>query len=798
MSDGDRPDRSVGAWIMDRCPGSLAVLGDPALGAALAREGADVVEVDRAPGSVVIVHRGAPEPLGDHLDDVPAETALCCVVSLGRAAGGPHGTSLSDVLTVIGDRRDITGAEVVGGRLCVTSTPGAPARPFDRLALADALLRSSLPPEAAEELEAAQVARVRSEAELRRESRRRELQRMREMEEWVKASRTFRIGSALAESSRRPGDLAKLPKNLWSLYRAGSARVQNPYEAVELELPPPRRPIRALSILDEFTETCFRPELDLTRLSKQRWQKQLRAGTDLLFVESAWRGNDKAWNYALNKYDAQDPNVLARVLEECRSLGIPSVFWNKEDPVNYEVFINAARHFDWVFTTAAEAVPRYDEEMGGSRAQALPFAAQPAVHNPIGRRIEVLPRVCFAGSWRGDKYAERGNDFVTLLDPPMQAGVLDIIDRYADHPDADRLGFPPPYKTAVIGSLPYPRMLQAYKRYAAFLNVNSVTDSTTMFSRRVFELLACGTPVISTPAVGLEEMLGDTVLITSSPAQTRNYVDQMVHDETARDHLGQRGMRLVMNEHTYSDRTDRILERIGLPALGRIQPGCTVVCVSNRPDRLAHALENFDRQSYGGKHLLFVTNSGAFDIDELDKRIASIPRARWIAADPDLTLGECLNLAIDQLDTAFVAKMDDDDLYGDDYLADLMTAFLYSEADIVGKGGYYCHVAGRDETWLRGAYREFKYGEYVAGGTIVASVEAIDDLRFQAVPRGTDTRFLKDAAAAGLRIFSADRFNFVQMRGADRTSHTWQIDEEHYLRNARRVGSGLVRDAVFV
>lgn len=775
------------------------MVGDPTLAAVLSHHEVEVVDIAQAPATVVVVHRGAVDRLAEHLDELSAETAVCCIVSLGRSAGVHQGTGLSEVLAGIGDRRDITAAEVVAGRLCVVSIPGADAQAFAPLALADALLQSSLPPERGDELGAERAARVRSEAELRKEFRRRELQKVRETEEWVKSSRTFRIGLAMADSARSPRDVLKLPKNLWSLYRTRlDARVQSPYEAVELELPPPRRSTRALSILDEFTETCFRPEFDLTRLSKQRWQKQLRGGTDLLFVESAWRGNDKTWNYALNKYETQEPNVLAQALEECKALGIPTVFWNKEDPVNYEVFINAAKHFDWVFTTAAEAVPWYDDVLGGPRAQALPFAAQPAVHNPVGRRIEVLPKVCFAGSWRGDKYTERGNDFVTLLDPPMEAGVLDIIDRYADHPDADRLGFPPPYKSAVIGSLPYPRMLQAYKRYAAFLNVNSVTDSTTMFSRRVFELLACGTPVISTPAVGLEDMLGDTVLITSSPAQTREYVEQMVHDETARDHLGQRGMRLVMNEHTYSARADQILERIGLPPLGRIQPGCTVVCVSNRPDRLAHALDNFDRQSYGGKHLLFVTNSGEFEVDELDKRIAAIPRARWISADPDLTLGECLNLAIAQLDTPYVAKMDDDDLYGDDFLADLMTAFTYTEADIVGKGGYYCHVASRDETWLRGAHREFKYGDYVAGGTIVASVDAVAELEFQAVPRGTDTRFLKDAAAAGLRIFSGDRFNFVQMRGADRSSHTWQIDEEHYLRNARRVGSGLARDVVFV
>ncbi len=75
------------------------------------------------------------------------------------------------------------------------------------------------------------------------------------------------------------------------------------------------------------------------------------------------------------------------------------------------------------------------------------------------------------------------------MGPAHEMGVLDIYDRYADDPDRARLGFPAPYADDVLGSLSYDRTVEAYRRYAAFLNVNSVTDSPTMFSRRVFEIL---------------------------------------------------------------------------------------------------------------------------------------------------------------------------------------------------------------------------------------------------------------------------------------------------------------------
>ena len=66
-------------------------------------------------------------------------------------------------------------------------------------------------------------------------------------------------------------------------------------------------------------------------------------------------------------------------------------------------------------------------------------------------------------------------------------------------------------------------MVEAYKNYDIFLNVNSVQNSKFMFARRVFELLASRTMVISGPSLGVSEFFEGIVPITESKKKLRIY-----------------------------------------------------------------------------------------------------------------------------------------------------------------------------------------------------------------------------------------------------------------------------------
>ena len=108
------------------------------------------------------------------------------------------------------------------------------------------------------------------------------------------------------------------------------------------------------AILDTFTEHSLRYEVNLLLLSLKRWRAEMEETRPVcLLVESAFSGNSGEWQRRLIQYQDQEDNPLRELVQYCRSKGIPTIFWNKEDPPHFDDFIGAAKEFDFVFTTDA-------------------------------------------------------------------------------------------------------------------------------------------------------------------------------------------------------------------------------------------------------------------------------------------------------------------------------------------------------------------------------------------------------------------------------------------------------------
>nr|WP_272148379.1 glycosyltransferase [Burkholderia cepacia] len=142
---------------------------------------------------------------------------------------------------------------------------------------------------------------------------------------------------------------------------------------------------------------------------------------------------------------------------------------------------------------------------------------------------------------------------------------LDIFDRNHAAGAKSDFAFPERFQGCIRGSLPYDEMSRAYRRYSVFLNVNSVIDSRTMFSRRVYELLACGTPVVSTRSLGIDETFGRDLVWTVDDAKEADEAMRALlesPDEWRRRSLN--GIRAVFSEHTFAHRTQQILDTVGI------------------------------------------------------------------------------------------------------------------------------------------------------------------------------------------------------------------------------------------
>ncbi|HEY9377932.1 MAG TPA: glycosyltransferase, partial [Jiangellaceae bacterium] len=443
-------------------------------------------------------------------------------------------------------------------------------------------------------------------------------------------------------------------------------------------------------ILDPFSELAFRYEWNQVTFGPDDWVATLDARRPaMLFAESAWNGNNGRWR--LHMTGSAGPSEELRSLARwCREHRIPTVFWNKEDPPNYDRFIETAALFDFVFTVDADRIPDYHRDLGHNRIALLPFAAQPRIHNPIQRGAGRVFDVAFAGTYFAEKHQDRRGQMEFVLGPARDHG-LHIYSRL-QHLDP-RYQFPPEYVPYIVGSLPYEQILSAYTSYKVFLNVNSVTSSPTMCARRLFELSAAQTPVVTGPAASIEHYFGEDVVVVKNAEETRNELSALLRHDELRDRRGLRAHRRVFDQHLYRHRVDTVLQAAGLRA-GASSATVSIVVPTNRPDQIDHVLGFVGGQLHPQIQLVLVLHGFDVSEPELVRRAkeAGVDDLVVRAADSTLTLGACMNDGLLAADGEFVAKMDDDNWYGSHYLRDLVRAFSYTDAEVVGKWSHLVYL----------------------------------------------------------------------------------------------------------
>ena len=544
---------------------------------------------------------------------------------------------------------------------------------------------------------------------------------------------------------------------------------------------------RVAVILDEFSASALSQEWDCLHLFPKSWREQLQAGTiDLLFVESAWSGRGHQWAGKISGAD-HSSSVLRDVTQWCGEHGVPTVFWNKEDPPHYDDFLAAAKLFDHVFTSDASRIPAYLSDLKHDRVDVLPFAAQPVIHNPVRPKDGWHERdVAFAGMYFENKYPERKAQLEIVLAAAKNASAkmdigLEIFSRQFGG-DA-KYQFPPEFANHVVGSLDYPEMVTAYKAFKTFLNVNSVVDSPTMCPRRIFEIVASGTNVITTGSDAIGTHFAPDEIFTVGTQQEAESLLLALHRNPA---LGERqlhrGQRRIWREHTYSHRSNKVLAAtVPHLAQGVRRPTVSAMVSTMRPWQLEHIFQTVGSQIGVSLQLVLLTHGFEPDRGQVDilKDKYGVEDVKFLTADATRPLGECLNVCVAAADGEVLTKMDDDDYYAPNYLSDQLYALEYSKADLVGKQAHYMHLKTLNATVLRFAHWEHRYTRSIMGPTIMGSAEIFRANPFADIGSGEDTAFLRRALSAGGSIYAADRFNYCQQRSSD--GHTWKVSEESLL-----------------
>ncbi|MCC7321380.1 MAG: glycosyltransferase [Rubellimicrobium sp.] len=228
----------------------------------------------------------------------------------------------------------------------------------------------------------------------------------------------------------------------------------------------------------------------------------------------------------------------------------------------------------------------------------------------------------------------------------------------------------------------------------------------------------------------------------------------------------------------------------------------TAICVSCRPWFTARIGEMLAAQTHRNLHVVHVAHGPGHDAARTRAAFGD-PASFTALSVPDrgVTLGECLNLALDHCRTDLVTRIDDDDFYGPDHIRGLLAAWHYhghANVGLVGKERIYLYSEALDRFGiLHTPKRANALRPRVAGGTMFWSRKRIGDQRFSPQNTGEDSAFIAGIVARGMKIYSADPCDHVGIRYARPGAHTWQIEAEEYMSKAQVIGAGLRLDLAY-
>ena len=519
--------------------------------------------------------------------------------------------------------------------------------------------------------------------------------------------------------------------------------------------------LRMAVIFDEFTTASYQNECELITFTPDNWEEVLIDNTpDLLMVESAWEGYNGSWNKRVGYYGEESIAPLKALVKWCNEKNIPTIFWNKEDPVHFDRFIETAKYFDHIYTTDGDMIPEYQKRVGHTKVYALPFAAQPTIHNPIKIVDKKENMACFAGSYYRH-HENRCIDMDRVFDGAAKYGLV-IYDRNFEKNQNGEMPnhqFPDRLKPFIKGNLRYYEIDKAYKGYKVVINVNTVKESPTMFSRRVFEALACGSPVVSTYSQGIENIFGDLVDISEDEKEIDNAFKLLLTNEKHYNQRAQVGIRKVLTSHTYSNRLETIVKNAGLNFCFA-KPVVTVVGIARTRKEFNDLLNNFKKQSYEEKQLYILIEPFEGYL-ELYNGFNSGNVNTFIKAYINLYRN-----ILEWIKTPYVTYFNMEDHYGKHYLLDLMNATLFTESDFLGKGSYYsvCDKNKKSKKVIK--VNDGKENEFVS--TLLPSCTIVKKEVFKSedlidiIEKWQTNAPYSDYNTRGRLLYSSDSYNYIK------------------------------------
>ena len=329
--------------------------------------------------------------------------------------------------------------------------------------------------------------------------------------------------------------------------------------------------MKICTIVDDLTYTSLslEPDIQVCQLTKFNYRRKLtRIKPDFLLVESAWKGYKGKWKYGIADYPnhpRRNNSLLQNVVCYAKELGIPTVFWNREDGVHFDRFINSAWFFDYIFTVDANCISKYKYYLGDQRPiHTLMFAIQPRIHYFNGFNF-LYNKANFVGSYSKHVHPGRRQwqNLFFQAASDCEFGVC-VINRNSKRLSKNYV-YPRYSGLKVMPAVSYLQTADIYKNFLVSLNVNTVDKSPTMVSRRLVEILACGGLAVSNPSNAIDQYFNPYCYTVSNYDEACQLFSRLKKGPDKEDlEMARAGAEYIRAHHTWRNRLQKIARTVGI------------------------------------------------------------------------------------------------------------------------------------------------------------------------------------------------------------------------------------------
>ena len=396
----------------------------------------------------------------------------------------------------------------------------------------------------------------------------------------------------------------------------------------------------------------------------------------------------------------------------------------------------------------------------------------------VGRVVSELGRQAV---WP-DRVGNRGL-WVSGHDSPPEGVALDVV----SPPDRSAIG---PYDERVVNPIGFDPLADGPVLELSSLDLSSGVTEGLVASLRSAAGVRVSWAVADAPAVvaGLA-MAGVPLLAGDAPGGVFDdgFAEALTAPVDLSDPLAREEHSIVQRRlafDTFSTVAARraLGDSTGVPVAG--QAAVSIVLATRRPEQVEFALRQVAKQrGVDSLELVLAPHGFSPDVGAVRALVPSHVAVQVLPHPETTAFGDVLHAACRAAGGDVLLKMDDDDWYGPDVVADLLRARAYSGAELVGTAAELHYLAGEDLTVKRGHPVEC-YAHFVAGGTMMVERALLREVGgFRSVRKFVDAQLLAGVTAAGATIFRAQSLGYLLRRNP--TGHTWDADLAFLLDPAR-------------